>query len=59
MKRPRLARMAAIIGGCWLSTWAGMAYAKGDVLWYLVLGGLAAVVATWVYFQRIPPNPHV
>ena len=54
MKRPRLARMAAIIGGCWLSTWAGMAYAKGDVLWYLVLGGLAAVVATWVYFQRIP-----
>lgn len=51
---PRVIRMAEIVALIFSSTWAGMAYARGDYGWYVALCGAAALIASVVYFNKLP-----
>lgn len=51
---PRVIRMAEIVGLIFFSTWAGMAYARGDYGWYVALCGAASLIASLVYFNKLP-----
>ena len=61
IRHPRLAMMAAIVALMFCSTWAGMAYARGAIDWYVVFGLASSVLAVFIYFLRIPalarPDP--
>lgn len=51
---PRVIRMAEIVGLIFFSTWAGMAYARGDYGCYVALCGAASLIASLVYFNKHP-----